>query len=41
MPPKAPVTMLLTAATTLGNNTSIADTNSQVVTMGQLQEIVD
>jgi len=28
MPPKAPVTTPLTAATTLGNDTSIADTNS-------------
>jgi len=36
MPPKALVTTLLTAATTLGlgGDTSIADTNSQVVTQG-------
>jgi len=41
MPPKAPVTTPSTAATTSGNDTSMADTDSQVVTMGQLQEIVD
>jgi len=34
MPPKALVTTPSTAVTTLGNNTSIADTNLQVVTMG-------
>ena len=35
MPPKAPVTIILTAATTLGpGDTSIADTDSQVVTQG-------
>jgi hypothetical protein len=38
MPPKAPVTMPSTAATTLrlGNDTSIEDTNLQLVTRGQL-----
>ena len=36
MPPKAPVMTLLTAATTLGGDTSIADTDSQIVTRGQL-----
>jgi len=36
MPPKAPVTTPPTAATTLGGDTSIADTNSQMVTQGQL-----
>jgi len=41
MPPKAPVTTPSTAVTTLGNNTSIADTDSQVVIMGQLQEVVN
>ena len=41
MPPKAPVTTPLRATTTLGNDTSIADTDLQVVTIGQLQEIVD
>jgi hypothetical protein len=41
MPPKAPVTTPSTAATTSGNDTSMADTDSQVVTMGQLQEVVD
>ena len=34
MPPKAAVTTPLTAVTTLGNNTSIVDTDLQVVTMG-------
>jgi len=35
MPPKAPVTTALTAATTLGpGDTSIADTDFQVVTRG-------
>ena len=39
MPPKAPVT---TTATTLGlGDTSIADTDSQVVTQGQLQKMVN
>ena len=44
MPLKAPATTPLTAATIsrLGNNTSMAeDTNSQLVTVGQLQEIVN
>ena len=43
MPPKAPVMTPLTAATTLGlgGDTSIVDTNLQIVTRGQLQEIVD
>jgi len=41
MPPKAPVTTSLTAATTLGGDTSMADTNSQIVTRGQLQEMVN
>ena len=40
MPPKALVTMLLTAVTTLGSrlsgDTSMADTKSQMVTVGQL-----
>ena len=42
-PAKAPVATLLTAATTLGisGDTSMADTNLQLVTIGQLQEIVD
>jgi hypothetical protein len=36
MPPKAPVITLLTAVTTLGTSgdTSIRDTNSQLVTIG-------
>ena len=42
---KALVTTPLTAATTLGfgpsGDTSMADTKSQMVTVGQLQEIVD
>ena len=38
---KIPYMTPLTVATTLGNNTSIEDTNSQVVIMGQLQEIVN
>jgi len=42
MPPKALVAMLLTATTTLGSgDTSIADTKSQVVIRGQLQEIAN
>ena len=41
MPPKVPVTTLLTAATTLGGDTSMADTDSQLITQGQLQEIVN
>jgi len=42
MPPKAPVAMLSTAATTLGlGDTSIADTDSQLIIRGQLQEIVN
>ena len=42
MPPKVPVAMLLTATTTLGSgDTSIADIDLQVVTRGQLQEIVN
>jgi len=40
MPPKAPVTTPLKATATT-SDTSMADTNSQVVTMGQLQEIVN
>jgi len=38
MPPKAAIMTLLMAATALGlgNDTSIADTNSQLVTIGQL-----
>jgi len=38
MLPKAVATMTLTVATTLGlgNDTSIADTNLQLVTVGQL-----
>jgi len=43
MPPKAAIMTPLTAATTLGlsNNTNIADTNSQLVTVRQLQKIVN
>jgi hypothetical protein len=43
MQPKAQTTTLSTAATTLrsGEDTSIANANSQVVTRGQLQEIVN
>ena len=43
MPPKgALVTMPLTATTTLGlGDTSIADTDSQLITRGQLQEMVN
>jgi len=43
MPLKAPVITALTVATTLGSggDTSIRDTNSQLVTVGQLQEIVN
>ena len=41
MPPKAPVTTPLMAAIMSGNDTSIADTDSQLITRGQLQEIVD
>ena len=41
MPPKALVTTPLRAIITLGNDTSIADTDLQVVIIGQLQEIVD
>ena len=43
MPPKVLVTTLLTAATTLrtGGDTSIANNNSQLITRGQLQEIVN
>ena len=38
MPPKAATTTLLTVATALGSggDTSIADTNSQIITQGQL-----
>ena len=40
MPPKAPVTTPLTAVTTLGlgpsGDTSMADTNLQIITVGQL-----
>jgi len=40
MPPKVPVTT--TVATTSGlGDTSMADTDSQVVTRGQLQEMVN
>ena len=40
---KAPVTTQSIAATTLGTggDTSMEDTNSQLVTVGQLQEMVD
>ena len=43
MPLKAPVTLMPTAATTLGTSgdTSIRDTNLQLVTVKQLQEIVN
>ena len=43
MPPKALVIMPLMAATTLGlgGDTSIADTDSQLITQGQLQEMVN
>jgi len=42
MPPKALVAILLTATTTLGlGDTSIADMDSQVVTRGQLQKMVN
>ena len=42
MPPKALVAMLLTAVTTLGlGDTSIVDIDLQLITRGQLQEIVD
>ena len=43
MPPKAPITTPSTAATTLrlGGDTSIEDASSQLVTIGQLQEMVD
>jgi len=43
MLPKAPVTTLSTVATTLrtSGDTSIADISSQLVTVGQLQEIVN
>ena len=45
MPPKAPVTTPLMAATTLksrfSGDTSMADTKSQIVIVGQLQDIVD
>jgi len=42
MLPKAAVkTPTIEAIITLGNNTSIADTNLELVTRGQLQEIVD
>ena len=34
MPPKAPVTTLLTAATTSGGDTSMVDIDSQMVTQG-------
>jgi len=34
MPPKAPVTTLLTAATILGGDTSMADTDSQLIMQG-------
>ena len=43
MPPKAPVTTLSIVAITLGSrgDTSIRDTDSQLVTVGQLQEMVN
>ena len=43
MPPKALVAMPLTAATTLGlgGDTSIVDTDSQLIIRGQLQEIIN
>ena len=43
MPPKAPVTLTLTAATTLdtSGDTSIRDTDLQLVMVRQLQEMVD
>ena len=43
MPPKAPVITPLTAVTTLGTSgdTSIADTSSQFIIVGQLQEMVN
>ena len=43
MPPKAPVMLMPIAATTLSTSgdTSIGDTDSQLVIVRQLQEIVD
>ena len=43
MPPKAPVTTLLTVATTLGisEDVSILNASLQLVIVGQLQEIVN
>ena len=43
MPPKALVTTPSIAAVTLGisKDTSIADTSLQLITVGQLQEIVN
>ena len=45
MPPKAPVTLILKAATSCDKDTNIMEnknmTNSQMVTMGQLRQIVD
>ena len=43
MPPKALVITPLTAATTLGlgGDTSIIDTDSQLITQGQLQKIIN
>ena len=43
MPPKAPATTLLTAATSLGTSgdISIANTNLQIVTQGELYEMVN
>ena len=43
MPPKALVAMPSTAATTLGlgGDTSIVDTDSQLIIRGQLQEIIN
>jgi len=43
MPPKALVTTLLIAATTLGTSrdVSITDTSSQLVIIGQLQKMVN
>ena len=43
MPPKALVTTPSMAATTSGTSgdTSMADTSSQLITVGQLQEIVN
>ena len=39
--PLKTATTATTSARTLGEDTSIGDTNSSIVTRGQLQEIVD